>query len=79
MLEFKSRVLQFKFNETIHKVNYPSVKQLKSFGDGYDKVEDKVGLISDLIVELGMNKESCDMLELDMLEQILTELTVSKK
>ena len=79
MLEFKSKKLEFKFNDVKHSISFPSVMQLRSFSENYEKEEDKIGMIYNLVTELGMDKDICNQLEIGMLEQILTELTVSKK
>ena len=79
MLEFKSKMLEFKFNGDKHSICYPSVMQLRNFSENYDKEDDKIGMIYNLVTELGMDKDVCNQLEIGMLEQILAELTVSKK
>lgn len=80
MLEFQSRVLKFKFDGVDHTIRFPNVRELRAFSNNYDKEEsDKVQLIFDLIVSLGMDKEECEKLEMSMLNEILTELTKEKK
>ncbi len=80
MLEFQSRVLKVKFDGADHDIRFPNVKELRNFSTGYDDAKsDKVQMIFDLIVTLGMDKDACEKLEMGMLENILTELTKEKK
>ena len=80
MLEFQSRMLKFKFDGIDHEIRFPNVVELRNFSTSYDKEDsDKVQMIFDLIVLLGMNKEECERLEMSMLNDILTELTKEKK
>jgi len=79
MLKFQSRELEFEFNKSKHKISYPTVMQLRNFSENYEKNDDKIGMIYDLVIELGMKKEDCEKLEIHMLEDILKELTTQKK
>jgi hypothetical protein len=80
MLEFQSRMLKFKFDGIDHEIRFPNVVELRNFSTSYDKEDsDKVQMIFDLIVLLGMNKEECEKLEMSMLNDILMELTKEKK
>jgi|TARA_R110002153_G_C13101649_1_gene476639 hypothetical protein len=80
MLEFQSRMLKFKFDGIDHEIRFPNVVELRNFSTSYDKEDsDKVQMIFDLIVSLGMNKEECEKLEMSMLNDILMELTKEKK
>ncbi len=79
MLEFQSRVLQFKFNGEVVQINYPTVKQLREYSSKFDEQENKVEFICKFLIKLGMKKEICDSLEMSFLEEILMELQSSKK
>ena len=79
MLEIKSRVLQFKFNDKVQELNYPTVKQLMAYTKKFKSTEDKVSLICEFLVSLGLSQETCDALEMPNLEMIISELTSSKK
>lgn len=79
MLEIKSRVLQFKFNDEVQELSYPTVKQLMAYTKQFAGAEDKVKLICEFLVSLGLDQTVCDSLEMPNLEMIIGELTSSKK
>lgn len=79
MLELKTRKLEIKFNDKVHTLNFPTVKQMNEYSESYEKNENKIGVISDLLKSLGLEESVCDLLELDHLEKILGALTDTKK
>jgi len=79
MLEFKSRKLEIKFDDELHRLNYPTVKEIQLYNESFDKEENKVKMICDFVVSLGLKQEVCDKLEMHHLEAILKELTDTKK
>jgi len=79
MLDFRTRELEIKFNGELHRIGYPTVKQVQVYNEGFEKEENKVKLICDFIVELGLDREVCDKLEMHHLEAILKELIDTKK
>lgn len=79
MLEFNSRKLEIKFDGELHRMDYPTVKQVQLYNDSFEKEENKVKLICDFIVSLGLKQDVCDKLEMHHLESILKELTDTKK
>jgi len=80
MLEFQSRMLKFKFDGIDHEIRFPNVMELREFSEKYDKEDsDKIQIIFDLIISLGMNRKECEKLEISMFNDILLELTKEKK
>ncbi len=75
MLEFKSRVLQFKFNETECKVKFPTIKALKEFRDeSKGAQEESIDKTIDFLCKLGLQKEVAEALEVEHLKQIIDTL-----
>lgn len=79
MLEFKTRELEIKFNDELHRIKFPTVKQVQDYNDNFEKEKNQVKVICDFIIGLGLKKEVCDKLEMPHLEAILKELTDTKK
>ncbi len=79
MLEFKRRVLKFNLDDVDYKINYPNVRQVSQFSKEYDESVDKVDVVINFMDELGFDKEICEQMEMDHLNQILEKLTEAKK
>lgn len=79
MLEFKKRVLEFKFDDKDCKLKYPTVLQVKEFSKKSVDGEDNLEVTLDFLVSLGLEKEIAECLEIDHLRQIIEHLTEQKK
>lgn len=79
MLEFKTRVLQFNFNNEKHEIKFPTVKEIQDYNESLEKEKNEMKAICDLIVGLGLERSVCEQLEVPHLEAILKELTSTKK
>jgi hypothetical protein len=79
MLEFNSRKLEIKFDGELHRLDYPSVKQVQEYNVQFEKEDNNITAICNFIVNLGLKQEVCDKLEMHHLEAILKELTSTKK
>jgi DNA-directed RNA polymerase subunit N (RpoN/RPB10) len=79
MLEFKRRVLEFKLDDVKHSINYPNVRQTSKFSEEYDESKNKIDTIINFLDELGFEKDVCESMEVEHLNQILEKLTEAKK
>jgi len=81
MLEFKSSVLQFKFNGVDCEIKFPTIKALKQFRDdskkaGEDEAADKT---IEFLVGLGLQQEIAEALEVDHLKKIIEAISGESK
>ena len=81
MLELKRRVLEFKLDEEVITVKYPSVKQVSEYSKTYDtaKADDKFDEVVKFLEGLGLAREVCEGMEVSHLETVIKALTEAKK
>lgn len=79
MLEFKKRVLQFKFDGDMHELRFPTVKEIKEMQKLQKENKDEVAVIEKVLKKLGMPEGLFDQLEVDHLEAIINKLVNEKK
>jgi hypothetical protein len=80
MLEFKSSVLQFKFNGTDCAVKFPTIKALKEFRDKTKGMaEDDVDKTIEFLTGLGLQKDVAESLEVSHLSSIIEALAGESK
>jgi hypothetical protein len=79
MLDFKKRVLKFSFDGNEYKIDYPNVRQTSKFSKDYEVAKDKIEVVINFLDKLGFDKEVCEQMEMDHLNQILEKLTEAKK
>ena len=80
MLEFSTKKLQIKFNETLYEIGYPTVADLKDYTEKLDeKKETEIQLVLDLLDNLGLPKKVSGKMEMDHLNVIIEELIQTKK
>lgn len=79
MLEFKSKVLRFKFDDEIHELRYPTVKEIREMQKLQKEESDEVNVIESMLNKLGMKEGLFDKLEVDHVEAIVGSLVNEKK
>lgn len=77
MLEFAKRELEIKFDGEVHKLNYPTVLQMKKFAKQGDSND--IDYTLEFLESLGLKKEISEQLEVGQLEQVVKALTEKKK
>jgi hypothetical protein len=78
MLELKKRELQFKLDDQVYKLKFPSVSQVREYAKKFEKEEDSLKCIIDFLSKLGLPKEVTEDMEVNHLETIMTEITKGK-
>ena len=80
MLEFNTKKLKIKFNETVYEINYPTVADLKDYTEKLEgKDINEIELVLELLGNLGLPKEVLGKMEMDHLNLIIKELIQTKK
>lgn len=79
MMDFKSRVLRFKFNDETHELRFPKVKEIKKLQELQKKSGNEMEVLESMLMDLGMKKDLFDDLEVDHLNSIVESLINPKK
>ena len=79
MLEFQRKELQFKLDDKIHSLKYPSVKQVNEYTKKQEKAEDQLECVIDFLSGLGLDRNIAEGLEVNHLTAIIKALTEEKK
>lgn len=79
MLEFKKRVLQFKYDGEVQQLSYPTVKQIKELQELQKKEESEIAVLEKFLLDLGMKQEIYDQLEVGSVNTIVEALVEQKK
>lgn len=80
MLEFKKRVLEFKFNDEIYTVKYPTVKQINELEKRTkDENNEQAEVMLDFLEDLGLKKSIAHEMEYEMIQKIIKTISSAKK
>ena len=79
MLEFVKRELEFKFDDEVYKIKFPTVKEMSEYSKTYDEKEDKFEVIVNFLEKLGLQRDITEQMEVKHLTTIVKALTEEKK
>jgi len=79
MLEFVKRELEFKFDDEVYKIKFPTVKEMSEYSKTYDEKEDKFEVIVNFLEKLGLQRDITEQMEVNHLTTIVKALTEEKK
>lgn len=79
MLELQRKKLEFKLDDVIYRLDYPSVKKMTEYASKLDKADDKLNAIVDFLSGLGLDRKVSEDMEISHLTSIIKALTEEKK
>lgn len=78
MLEFLDEVLEFKYDDKVHQVRFPTGHELSEYSKTYDDSKAYECVVA-FLVKLGLDEEVANKLQMKHLMKVLTEITTEKK
>lgn len=79
MLNLESNKLKFTFNGQEKEMRFPTVKEWGSYNKKIKEKSSEEGeLLMDFFVDMGLDRQTCELLESGHVEQIVKSLTEKK-